>query len=98
MITVSKLMVCVAGLLVCSLLFAQQDAQPQHMATVAAEKAEPTAPKVEAPSAGSKPTPKPLTEDQQLANPRIIGGHGAWLGADAQLFAVADRAGLCIDR
>jgi len=59
MITVSKLMVCVAGLLVCSLLFAQQDAQPQHMATVAAEKAEPTAPKVEAPSAGSKPTPKP---------------------------------------
>ncbi|PYX92311.1 MAG: hypothetical protein DMG67_07260 [Acidobacteria bacterium] len=51
MIKVSRLMFCVAGLLVCSLLF---------------EKAEPTAPKVEAPSAGSKPTPKPLTEDQQL--------------------------------
>ena len=66
MTRVSKLIICVAGLLVGPVIFAQQDAQPQHMATVATEKAEPTAPKVEAPTTGSKPTPKPLTEDQQL--------------------------------
>src|SRR5579859_2569022 len=67
MIRVSKLIIFVVGLLVGPLIFAQQDPQPQHMATVAtaAEKAKPAAPKVEAPAA-SKPTPQPLTEDQQL--------------------------------
>jgi len=82
MIRVSKLMICVVGLLVGPLLFAQQDAQPQHMETVAtAEKAKPATPNVEA----NKATPKPLTEDQQLGRQILESSEAMARGLEAPM-------------
>lgn len=70
MIKLAKLMVCVAGLLACSLIFAQQDAAQQdaqlQRTSVASEKTEPAPPKGPASTAATKPASKALTEDQQL--------------------------------
>ncbi len=82
MTKISQLMVCVAGLLVAPLLFAQQDALPQHMETVATtEKAKPATPHVEA----NKVTPKPLTEDQQLGRQILESSEAMARGLEAPM-------------
>lgn len=80
MITVSKLVVSAAGLLACSLVFAQQDAQTQQAATMAT----PTG-KVEASAAKAKPTPTPLTEDQQLGRQILQASEAMARGLEAPM-------------
>src|SRR5260370_21975700 len=75
-------MVCVAGVLVAPLLFAQQDALPQQLETVATtEKAKPATPHVEA----NKVTPKPLTEDQQLGRQILESSEAMARGLEAPM-------------
>jgi hypothetical protein len=55
------------------------------MATVTAEKAEPATPKVKAPAPASKPTPPPLTEDQQLGRQILESSEAMARGLEAPM-------------
>jgi hypothetical protein len=74
---VRKLTAPFAVLLACSILFAQKEIQP---ATVAST--EPTAPKAESRPATPKPSPRALTEDQQLGRQMLDASEAAARGLE----------------
>jgi hypothetical protein len=84
MVRVFRFTVLIAGLLASSLLAAQQDTQSPHVeATMTtADKPEPAAPKVQAHVAAAKPTPTPLTEDQQLGRQMLEASEAAARGLE----------------